>query len=141
MRKNFGSKLDSSKSNYKEHKSAKVQAYLTRRFMHAIKSSKGDPDSLKADLLNVPDHAFSKHINCGPWCKAKALDDPPTYKYSQLPRGTPLQSEDLHTYLSSLIAAYAASATKLVPGSSSTRANLSIRPLTNKLRRGFILVT
>ena len=120
-RKNFGSKLDSMKGTHKELKNVKTQAHLTQCFMYAIKTNKNNPEKVSEDLMNVPNHVFGRHSDCGDWCKAKSLEDLSTYIFTQLPRGKPLQSDALHNYLTSLFSTYAASASKLAPCGSSNR--------------------
>ena len=118
-RKNFGSKIGSMMGTHKELKNDKTQAQLTKCFMYAIKTNKNNPEKVSEDLMNVPNHVFGRHSDCGDWCKAKSLEDPSTYIFAQLPQGKPLQSDALHNYLTSLFSTYAANASKLAPCGSS----------------------
>ena len=110
--KNFLSRLEEAKSTHKELKNAKVTAYLGKCFMYGIKKNVGNAAGIRQSLRNVPKHVFGEHGTCGEWCKAKNLEDPSTYTFKELPRGKPLESPELQTFLESVFEKYASSAEK-----------------------------
>lgn len=48
--------------------STTVIDHIKKCFGYAVKQNKGDVNQLHCALLNIPDHLFNKHENCGLWC-------------------------------------------------------------------------
>jgi DNA polymerase III epsilon subunit-like protein len=103
----------------------KVIKYLKRCFSYVVAQNKGNSHFLKEALLNIPEHVFGNHENCGDWCRHK-LD--PSAKYTRLPRGNCLSGDSLKSDLHGVFLRFANNSEKIAP-CGSTQANESFNAI------------
>ena len=103
-----------------------VRNYLCTSFGYAISQNKGEPDAVKAAILNIVKHAYGEHGECGPWCNYS--EDPENYRHRGLPGGKPLTSKELRATLTIILTRYAENCEKIAPCASS-QANESFNNL------------
>lgn len=61
----------------------KVIEYLKDCFSYALHQNRDRPLQVKAAILNIPNHVFNEHENCGSWCRFQR--EPETYQHRRLP--------------------------------------------------------
>lgn len=91
--------------------------YLNKNFRYALAQNRGDPAATKASIINVVDHSFGSHTNCGAWCGF--TKDPSSYVHKSLPGGKNLTGDELRKDLKALVERFAENAASLAPGGSS----------------------
>ncbi|XP_062592816.1 uncharacterized protein LOC134254308, partial [Saccostrea cucullata] len=100
IKKNIANSLYNLK---KEHSSlsSKVIKYLQKCFNYMISQNQGNPDGIEKGLSALSLHPFGNHVECNEvWCHHKR--NPATSKYSSLPFGQPLKSEELQQSLEAI---------------------------------------
>ena len=95
--------------------------YMRKCFSHVVAQCEKSSEILSNNLRHISLHAFGDHSGCGRWCGA--LSDP-DYKFSSLPRGQPLQDNNLKEDLVNTFVIFALSADRIATGGS-TKSNES----------------
>ena len=114
--KNFGKDLYVLAKTCKELNRQGVITHIKKCFSYAISQNKGQSLELAKAILNIPEHLFNQHENCGNWCKSQDNKKKPTVI---------LNNEDLYNKLSQLFQSYANNARKFSVAAS-TQANESV---------------
>lgn len=91
---------------------SQVIKYLQKCFAYALSQNKGNPEGVRNAILNIVQHAYGEHGECGDWCQFRK---DPTAKYKSLPRGLALEGDSLRLVLNNVFAIYARNAEKLAP--------------------------
>lgn len=80
-KKNFGGALFSLR-----HKllTAPIIEYFRDCFSYALHQNENNIEGLKKAILNIPNHVFDQHDECGNWCGFKK--DPQNYQHKRLPK-------------------------------------------------------
>jgi DNA polymerase III epsilon subunit-like protein len=118
-KKNFGGTFFSSRIRIL---TPAIIDYLKDCFSFALHQNKNKPKELSEALLNIPDHFFNKHDNCGHWCGFKK--NPETYKHKRLPGVWTCSDQDkeaLKNTLKCVCEKFAAKSQSLAPCLSSNR--------------------
>ena len=68
LKKNFTKDLYSLSNNYNELKKEGVIKHMRKFFAYAVQQNSGQTSSLVRAILNIPDHLYNHHENCGNWC-------------------------------------------------------------------------
>ena len=89
---------------------SQVIKYLQKCFAYAFNQNKGNPEGVRNAILNIVQHAYGEHGQCGDWCQFRK---DPTAKYKSLPRGLALEGDSLRLVLNNVFAIYARNAEKL----------------------------
>ena len=88
-----------------------VIKYLKKCFSYALQQNKGEPDNLRSALLNIAEHTFGNHSECGPWCGY--VQNPDTYKHSNIDKD--LCGDELKTDLKAIFKTFSNNADKIAP--------------------------
>ena len=91
-----------------------VVKYFQIMFASVLHQNKNDPEKIRYGLLNVVNHAFGTHDNCGKSWRG-FLQNPQTYKHKGLPYGRDLCGEAKKVDLTNLFKVSAENAEKLAP--------------------------
>ena len=112
-KKNLRSHMEDLQRSHKEWTFTVVK-YIQTMFAYVLHQNKNDPEKSRCGLLNVVNHAFGTHDNCGkPWCGF--LQNPQTYKHKGLPYGRDLCGEAIKVDLTNPFKVYVENAEKLAP--------------------------
>ncbi|KAK0075423.1 hypothetical protein PV325_006929, partial [Microctonus aethiopoides] len=103
VRKKFESELYKLSLSYEEL-NAVVIPYLKKCFKYVLDQHKHSAEDATKALLNIVDNVYGEHDNCGDWCKDK---DNPDYIFKSLPKGEPLQNQNLRAALTKCLTAAA----------------------------------
>lgn len=90
--------------------------YFKRCVNYAIHNSKDDVEGVRAGIMNIKDHVYGTHDNCGDWCKAKG---DPAYQFHHLPGKKPLSDPEFYKELEAVLQVQADQAEQLAPAGSS----------------------
>lgn len=112
-KKNVGNALYKLQPKYRVLTS-KVIKYLQRCFMYAIVQNRNNSSDVKNAILNITDHVFGKHNNCGNWCKFRTKPFPES-RYPSLPRGECLSGIELEHAIRNIFFRYSNHSEKLAP--------------------------
>jgi len=112
-KKNFGGGLYAAK-----HKllTTPIINYVKDCFSYALHQNRDDTVGLKAALLNIPEHIFNNHSECGDWCGY--TKDPEGYKHRRLPetwKGPEENQVTLKRLILQICEKFAAKASSLAP--------------------------
>lgn len=102
------------KSKFKDLSTDTI-SYLHRCFTYCISQNVGDSKSMAEAILNIPEHCFNEHENCGSWCGY--LKDPTNYKHANIGEG--FEDQQLYEALKGLFGTLAVKSDKYVSGLSS----------------------
>ncbi len=127
IKRNFTNHLYKAKPNFKRILTKQVIVKLASDFTAAIRNNVGNKDNMKKALLNLVDHNYGIHNNCGTWCEAKLNQ---SHK-PKLPRGEYLSDPDLRKVLENEIGFFTTEEMldKLKNGASSQLAELAFSRL------------
>ena len=78
-----------------------VLQYLRSCFSIILHANRDNPRGLKADLGNLPDHAYGNHMSCGAWCRYHVEKE--NYKHNGLKDGKDLESLEFKASLVSIL--------------------------------------
>ncbi|XP_015778885.1 PREDICTED: uncharacterized protein LOC107356771 [Acropora digitifera] len=111
---------------YKLHQQEKkltrqVIKYLQGCFAYALHQNKENSEGVHNAVLNIVQHAYGEHGQCGDWCQFRK---DPLAKYKSLPGGLALAGDSLRLVLNNVFASYPQNAEKLA-SCGSTPANES----------------
>ncbi|XP_074108430.1 uncharacterized protein LOC141533438 [Cotesia typhae] len=56
------------RDKFRELNKTNVISHIKKCFSYAVAQNKGNSESLARNLIQIPDHIFSRHENCGTWC-------------------------------------------------------------------------
>ncbi len=127
IKRNYSNHLYKAKPNFKRILTKGVITKLSSDFIAAITNNTGNKEQMRKAILNIPDHNYGLHSNCGDWCKAKS---DPNHK-PKLPNGQYLSDQALRKVLDEEAANFTRDdmLEKLVNAESSQRAELAFSML------------
>ncbi|XP_034945571.1 uncharacterized protein [Chelonus insularis] len=95
VRKKFGSDLYELNSTYKEL-NGPVIPHLKKCFNYALDQNRHNSGDARKALLNIVNHVYGEHKNCGDWCKAK---DNPHKRITRIAHGGSSQPDESFNHM------------------------------------------